>query len=149
MYINGNDLLVSIDGKAVGHCTTHTATFNTETKDTAVKPVATKSKEEAGKFKSKTVSGLSIQVKADGLVFHAETEGGFKELLGKWKVGGSVKLDLFERENDSIPYVSGSFIISTLEITSPAGEDSTYSATFDNDGAPDTFDATKFDVDAA
>ena len=73
MYINGNDLLVSIDGKAVGHCTTHTATFNTETKDTAVKPVATKSKEEAGKFKSKTVSGLSIQVKADGLVFHAET----------------------------------------------------------------------------
>lgn len=36
-----------------------------------------------------------------------------------------------------------------MEITSPAGEDSTYSATFDNDGAPDTFDATKFDVDAA
>lgn len=149
MYINGNDLLVSIDGKAVGHCTTHTATFSTETKDTAVKPVATKSKEEAGKFKSKTVSGLSIQVKADGLAFRSETEGGFKQLLAKWKVGSSVKLDLFERENDATPYLSGSFVITTLEITSPAGEDSTYSATFDNDGAPDTFDAEKFDINAS
>lgn len=149
MYINGNDLLVSIDGKAVGHCTTHTATFSTETKDTAVKPVATKSKEEAGKFKSKTVSGLSIQVKADGLAFRSETEGGFKQLLAKWKMGSSVKLDLFERENDSVPYLSGSFVITTLEITAPAGEDSTYSATFDNDGAPDTFDAEKFDINAS
>ena len=74
------------------------------------------------------------------------TTGAIKERL---RPTDSVKLDLFERENDSTPYVSGSFIISTLEITSPAGEDSTYSATFDNDGAPDTFDATKFDVDAA
>lgn len=149
MYINGNDLLVSIDGKAVGHCTTHTATFSTETKDTAVKPVATKSKEEAGKFKSKTVSGLSIQVKADGLAFRSETEGGFKQLLAKWKVGSSVKLDLFERENDATPYLSGNFVITTLEITAPAGEDSTYGATFDNDGAPDTFDAEKFDINAS
>lgn len=149
MYINGNDLLVSIDGKAVGHCTTHTATFSTETKDTAVKPVATKSKEEAGKFKSKTVSGLSIQVKADGLAFRSETEGGFKQLLAKWKVGSSVKLDLFERENDATPYLSGNFVITTLEITAPAGEDSTYSATFDNDGTPDTFDAEKFDINAS
>lgn len=40
-YINGSDILLKVDGKAVGHCSTHTLTFNSETKDRAVKPVAT------------------------------------------------------------------------------------------------------------
>ena len=39
-YVNGSDLLLYINGKAVGHCTSHTATFNSETKERAVKPVA-------------------------------------------------------------------------------------------------------------
>lgn len=39
-YINGSDLLLKVGGKAVGHCTSHTLTFNSETKDRAVKPVA-------------------------------------------------------------------------------------------------------------
>ena len=37
-YVNGSDLLMSIGGKACGHCTSHTATYNSETKDRAVKP---------------------------------------------------------------------------------------------------------------
>ena len=40
-YVNGSDLLLGIAGKPYGHCTTHTATFTSETKDRAVKPVAT------------------------------------------------------------------------------------------------------------
>ena len=39
-YVNGSDILLSVGGKAVGHCTTHTITFNSETKDRAVKPAA-------------------------------------------------------------------------------------------------------------
>ena len=39
-YINGSDILLSVGGKAIGHCTTHTITFNSETKDRAVKPAA-------------------------------------------------------------------------------------------------------------
>ncbi len=145
MFKQGNDLLVSLDGGAFGHCTNHTATFTTETKDTAVKPLASVARAVAGKFKSKIVTGLAVQVKAEGIVFEGETESSFKSLLAKWKVGGKVTLDLFERENDSTPYLTGDFIISSLEHGAPAGDDATWNATFDNDGAP-TIDETKFDI---
>ena len=144
-YVNGSDLLVMVGTKAVGHCTTHTATFSTETKDTAVKPTAATAASAASLFKGKRVSGLSIQVKADGLVFSGETEAGFKDILGAWKAGEPVELVLLKRENDDNPYCSGNFIISSLENTAPAGEDATYSATFDNDGAV-TIDEAKYAV---
>ena len=136
-YVNGSDLLVKMAGTAIGHCTSHTATFNTETKDMAVKPVAEEKKSAAALFKSKRVTGLSVQVKADGLMVYSETESGLKSILAKWKVGQSVELALFEREGDETPYCSGNFIISSLEHTAPAGEDATYRVTFDNDGAVD------------
>ncbi|MBO6248460.1 MAG: hypothetical protein J6N54_06580 [Bacteroidales bacterium] len=145
-YVNGSDLLCSIAGKAVGHCTSHTATFNTETKDVAVKPLASVAASKAALFKSKRVTGLGIQVKADGLQFYKETESGFKVVLSKWKVGESVDLSLFERENDESPYLKGKFIISNLEQTAPAGEDASYSATFDNDGSPEVLDESKIDL---
>ena len=145
-YINGSDLLVKVGGVAVGHCTTHTATFSTETKDTAVKPAASVASGSGSLFKNKRVSGLSVQVKADGIVFSGETESGFKDILAAWKGGTPVELVLIKRENDDNPYCSGNFIISSLENTAPAGEDATYSATFDNDGAV-TIDEDEFDFE--
>ena len=133
-HVNGSDLLVMIDDKAFGHCTSHTATFSTETKEMAVKPAASVAKTTGSLFKGKRVTGLSVQVKADGLVVYNESESGLTTILGKWKVGQSVPLKLFEREGDEKPYCSGNFIITSLENTAPAGEDATYSATFDNDG---------------
>ena len=41
-YVNGSDMLLYIGEKAIGHCTSHTTTFDTETKDRAVKPEASK-----------------------------------------------------------------------------------------------------------
>lgn len=146
-YVNGSDLLCSIDTKAVGHCTSHTATFNTETKDVAVKPVATTSPGSSSLYKSKRVTGLSVQVKADGLMFYKETETGFKQVLGPWSKGQSVKLDLFERSQDATPYLTGQFIISNIEQSASAGEDAKYSVTFNNDG-PVTVDETKVDLNA-
>ena len=144
-YVNGSDLLVMVGTKAVGHCTTHTATFSTETKETAFKPLASVAAGSSSLFKGKRVSGLSVQVKADGLVFSGETEAGFKDILAAWKTGAAITLKLFKRGGDATPYCSGNFIISSLENTAPAGEDATYSATFDNDGAV-TIDETKYAV---
>lgn len=144
-YVNGSDLLVSIAGKAAGHCTTHTTTFNTETKDVAVKPAASVQASAASLFKSKRVTGLGVQIKADGLCFYNEAESGFKAALGQWKLGQSVAVKCFERENDSDPYLTGNFIISSLENTAAAGEDATYSVTLDNDGAVE-IDTTKIDL---
>lgn len=137
-YINGSDLLLNVGGKAVGHCSTHTLTFNSETKDRAVKPVATAPKS-AGLWKSKGVTGLSISVSAEGLRFYGETENGFTEISALWGKGQSVEVEAYEREKDSAPYLKGKFVIASIEESSPAQDDVTYSVSLENDGEPDIY----------
>lgn len=139
-YVNGSDLLLYINGKAVGHCTTHTTTFTSDTKERSVKPVATKGVE-SGLWKGTGVTGLSISIKAEGLNCYDETESSYAELVTAWKSGKSVTVKCMERENSDKPYLEGAFIISQLERTDPAQDDSTYSLTLDNDGEPTTIDA--------
>ena len=140
-YCNGSDMLVYVGGKAVGHCTTHTTTMTSETKDRAVKPVATKSIS-AGLWKSKGVTGLSISISAEGLVFYGESETGYKALVAAWKAGKSVEVKCMERENSEKPYIKGKFVITSLDRTDPANDDSTYSVSLENDGEPDPLDET-------
>lgn len=140
-YCNGSDMLVYVGGKAVGHCTTHTTTLNSETKDRAVKPVATASIS-AGLWKGKGVTGLSISISAEGLVFYGESETGYKALYAAWKAGQSIEVKCMERENSEKPYLKGQFVIASLERTDPAQDDSTYTVNLENDGEPDTLDET-------
>lgn len=140
-YCNGSDMLVYVGGKAVGHCTTHTTTLNSETKDRAVKPVATASIS-AGLWKGKGVTGLSISISAEGLVFYGESETGYKALYAAWKAGQSIEVKCMERENSEKPYLKGKFVIASLERTDPAQDDSTYTVNLENDGEPDTLDET-------
>lgn len=140
-YCNGSDMLVYVGGSAVGHCTSHTATFVSETKDRAVKPVASAGLT-SGLWKGKTVVGLSISISAEGLVHYDETESGFKELLTAWKTGQPVTVKCMERANDNDPYLEGSFIITNLERTDPAQDDATYSIQLENNGQPTTLDPT-------
>lgn len=137
-YINGSDLLLMVGGKAVGHCTSHTLTFNSETKDRAVKPAASEGKS-AGLWKQKGVSGLSISISAEALRFYDESENGYDQIASLWGAGESVEVKAFERGNDTAPYVSGKFVISSLEETSPAQDDVTYSISLENDGMPDVY----------
>jgi len=132
-YINGSDLLVKIAGKAVGHCTSHTLTFASETKDRAVKPVASATIS-TSLWKGKGVTGLSVSISAEGLRNYDETEGGFKSLVNAWTTGQPVEVIGFERESDATPYLSGNFVITNLEETSPAQDDATYSISLENDG---------------
>lgn len=140
-YCNGSDMLVYVGGKAVGHCTTHTTTLNSETKDRAVKPVATESLS-AGLWKGKGVTGLSVSISAEGLVFYGESETGYKALYAAWKAGQSIEVKCMERENSDKPYLKGKFVIASLERTDPAQDDSTYTVNLENDGEPDTLDET-------
>lgn len=140
-YCNGSDMLVYVGAKAIGHCTTHTTTLNSETKERAVKPVASASLS-AGLWKGKGVTGLSISISADGLVFYDETEAGYKELYAAWKAGQSVQVKCMERGDSPTPYLAGNFVITSLERTDPAQDDATYSVNFENDGEPTTLDET-------
>jgi hypothetical protein len=137
-YINGSDILLKVDGKAVGHCSTHTLTFNSETKDRAVKPVATAVKG-SGLWKGKGVTGLSISISAEGFRFYNETENGYEQLTPAWGKGQSVEVEAFKRGEDAKPYVKGNFVISSIEETSPATDDATYSLSLENDGEPEVY----------
>jgi predicted secreted protein len=137
-YVNGSDMLLNVGGKAVGHCTTHTTTYNSETKDRAVKPEANKSKS-SGLWKGKGVTGLSISISAEGLRVYEETENGFEQVAPMWGKGQSVEVQAFKRENDASPYLQGKFVIASIEETNPAQDDGTYSINLENDGEPDIY----------
>lgn len=142
-YCNGSNMLLYLGEDAFGHCTTHTATMNSETKDRAVKPAASKAKTN-GMWKEKGVTGLSIAISAEGLIYDGETEASYQKMLAAWKSGKPVKIKCMQRGESKKPYLAGSFIISSLERTDPAQDDSTYTINLDNNGEPDTLDETAF-----
>lgn len=142
-YCNGSNMLLYLGEDAFGHCTTHTATMNSETKDRAVKPAASKAKTN-GMWKEKGVTGLSIAISAEGLIYDGETEASYQKMLAAWKSGQPVKIKCMQRGESRKPYLAGSFIISSLERTDPAQDDSTYTINLDNNGEPDTLDETAF-----
>lgn len=142
-YCNGSNMLLYLGEDAFGHCTTHTATMNSETKDRAVKPLASKVKTN-GMWKEKGVTGLSIAISAEGLIYDGETEASYGKMMAAWKSGQPVKIKCMQRGDSQNPYLAGSFIISSLERTDPAQDDSTYTINLDNNGEPDILDETAF-----
>lgn len=142
-YCNGSNMLLYLGEDAFGHCTTHTATMNSETKDRAVKPLASKAKTN-GMWKEKGVTGLSIAISAEGLIYDGETEASYGKMMAAWKSGQPVKIKCMQRGDSQKPYLAGSFIISSLERTDPAQDDSTYTINLDNNGEPDALDETAF-----
>ncbi len=137
-YINGSDLLLIVGGKAIGHCTTHTLTFNSDTKDRQVKPEASKTVS-SGFWKEKGVTGLSISISAEGLRYEGDAENGYDELSALWGKGEVVTVSAIKRSSDSDPYLKGNFVISSVEETSPAQDDTTYSISLENAGEPEVY----------
>ena len=140
-YLNGNDLLLYIGGKAVGHCGSYSVDYKSETKTRAVKPIAT-APPGSGKFKETTVTGQSISIKTEQFVFIGETEASHKDFLAVWKAGASADLKIMARGTENI-LLAGAFIIESLNETAEADQDVKASATFVNNGAPTTLDDTK------
>lgn len=126
-------MLLLLDGKAVGHCSSHTATINAETKDRAVKPTASTAASR-GLWKEKGVTGLSVSLSAEGLHFYNETEAGYKDLLAKIYAGASIDVKCIERSGETKPYIQGKFVITSLELSAAMGEDTSYSISLENDG---------------
>lgn len=132
-YINGSDVLLQIAEGAYGHCTSHTVTFNSETKERAVKPAVSAPKS-TGKFKNKGVTGMSVSISAEGLQVEGERETGLEKLRALWLAGKSVPVKCFKRGSDTKPYLEGNFVIASLEESEPAQDDATYSISLENDG---------------
>lgn len=144
-YINGSNALLAIGGSAVGHCTTHTCTFSSETKDRAVKPVATDTTS-TGLWKAKGVTGLSASFSAEGYINDAETEYGFDAMMSAWQSGSTVTITCFARGNSTSPYYTGDCVITSLERSDPAQDDSTYKIELESAGEPTSIDYTQIET---
>lgn len=144
-YANGSDMLLYFNGKAMGHCTTHTTTMTADTKEHTVKPEASKAKS-SSVWKGKSITGKSIAISGEGEIYDGETEAGYKVLLAAYKAGEPVTVKCMERASEK-PYLEGKFVITNLERVDPAQDDSTYSVDLENDGEPDTLDESVFKND--
>ena len=72
-----------------------------------------------------------------------------KTLFALWKAGKPVTVKCMERENDDEPYLEGGCVITSLERTDSAQDDSTYSISLENDGEPTTLDESAITENAA
>ena len=143
-YVNGSDLLLFIGGIALGHCSSFSVDFKSETKQRAVKPVSTLPPGSA-KFKDATVSNLSISIKADNFLYVGETESDYKAYLNAWMSAKPVTLELRARGADE-SWLSAPFIIESHSLTTEADQDVKISGSFVIAGAPTVYDATKFGI---
>lgn len=137
-YMSGSNVLFTVGGKGLGHSTTHTVTYSTETKKRGVKPPV-KEKTKKALFSGKGVTEMSISVHGEGFRYKGEEELSLDDIRKLWGIGRSVELSCFEREGDATPYLKGKFVISKVEETSPAQDDATFTVDFENDGEPEVY----------
>lgn len=137
-YENGSALLLYVSTgtpeapsyKLIAGATSHNISTTAETKSRSTKDAS-------GKWKGKTVIGLSQTIKCDTLVSLEEGAYGYDQLLSLMKSGNSVHLRYSKKEQTLTvgdKYEEGNYVITSLERTDPANEDSTMSATFESDG---------------
>ena len=135
--IEGRDLMLYINTAAdaatptytpQAAATSHTITYTGETKERITKDTA------SGAYSKKKVTKLGVSIKCEALVSFGDSAG-YDKLLAAMKSREAVKLKYgFAQEEAGDKYEEGLFVITSLEQTSAAGEDATYSATFENSG---------------
>lgn len=141
-FVEGADVLVSLNGVEAGHSTGHTLTYSTETKTRQVKPTKDKGIS-AGLFKSKVVVGLDIKCSLKGLRFYGDTGANHAALLDAWYNRKPVKLTAFNRTEEATPYLKAKFIVTNVSEDNNPGDDASYSADLEIAEAPEVFDVTK------
>ena len=139
--IEGRDLMMYINPASGGAtptytpqaaATSHTITYSGETKERVTKDTSN------GAYGEKKVTKLSVSIKCEALVSFGDAAG-YDKLLEVMKSREPVKLKYgFTQEQAGDKYEEGLFVITSLEQSSAAGEDATYSSTFENSGAVET-----------
>lgn len=139
--IEGRELMMYINTASGGAtptytpqaaATSHTITYSGETKERVTKDTAN------GAYGEKKVTKLSVSIKCEALVSFGDAAG-YDKLLEVMKSREPVKLKYgFTQEQAGDKYEEGMFVITSLEQSSAAEEDATYSATFENSGAVET-----------
>lgn len=145
--MDGRDLMLYIDTsgnaatpkwEAQALATSHTITYSSETKERLTK-------DSPGGNPEKRITSVKVQIKADAL--RAFGDSAKVLLLAAMKAKKNIKLKYgFTAEATGDSYEEGMFAIDSLEETSQAGEDVTYSAQFSSSGEVVTKDVVTKDA---
>lgn len=129
--IEGKDLMVYTGSGTdtwvpQAFATSHTITYSTETKERLTK-------DSPGGNPEKRINKVTVSIKTEAL--SAVGDSTKSKLLAAMKAKELVKLKYgFASEQTGDSYEEGEFVIDSLEETSKAGEDVTYSASFSSSG---------------
>ena len=133
--LDGQDLILSVGGKALGYSANCKITTNTETGERLTKEAG------AGKWKEKYVKNFSESITADGCVLtdgddETPTYDQLKDLqLSAQPVDASYNVrQAGSREGKTTGGYTGKYIITSLELTGNSGEDAKYSVQLENCG---------------
>ena len=133
--LDGTNLILSVDGKALGFSTGCKVSTSTETGERVTKEAA------SGKWKEKYVKSFSESISADGCVL---TDGDddtptYDQLKDKMLKGEPIDAAYGLRDGDqrtgkAAGGYKGKYIITSLELDGQAGDDGKYSINLENCG---------------
>lgn len=133
--LDGTDLILSLDGKALGFSTGCKITTTAETGERLTKEMT------GGKWKEKYVKNLSQEISADGCVL-CEPDSNkptYEEIMGAMlsakPITASYAVRGTGREGSETNRREGQFVITSCELDGTAGEDAKYSIKLENSGA--------------
>ena len=133
--LDGTDLILSVGGKALGFSTGCKISTSAETGERMNKEAA------SGKWKKKYVKSFSESISSDGCVL---TDGGeemptYDQLKAMMLKGEPITATYSVRTEDSregkaAGGYTGQYLITSLDLDGPAGDDAKYSVSLENSG---------------
>ena len=135
-YINGSDIMLYLDSKPSLAAKSHKISYKTTSKQIITKDVKN------SLYTNKIVTRIDVSISCDALVAVGDSKSfGSDELLAKLKEAKTVDLR-YGNKNNTGTFEEGKFIIDSIDISSPAGEEASYTATFSNYGEVKTVPAS-------
>lgn len=146
--IKGGDLMIFANGHSIGYATNHTLNISADTKETSTK-------DSGGKWQTSEVGILSWTATSENLMSNDQQGVGYQTLVdyminrtpitGVFTLEGNstnletAKLDTvptggWTPDNDT-PTLTGTMIITSVELNAPNGENATFTVNFTGTGA--------------
>lgn len=126
--VNGTDLRIYMGGVAIGHATTCSLDLTRETRETLTKDAP------GGGWATAEVGRKSATLSTDGMFSYDTTNKKFSDLFTAFD-NGTLLLLRFTTDENGDTYWQGSGYITSLNLTAPVEDNTTYSATFTVNGA--------------
>jgi len=126
--VNGTDLRIYMNGVAIGHATTCSLDLTRETRETLTKDAP------GGGWATAEVGRKSATLSTDGMFSYDTTNKKFSDLFTAFD-NGTLLLLRFTTDENGDKYWQGSGYITSLNLSAPVEDNTTYSATFTVNGA--------------